>query len=140
MSIKSLLQIILFLLIILIIGGVYFLYFYTSSSENQMSLNKSLDNTTIKSTDSNISLDQDLIPNLSNLLNLYKKNKDIIFMNLAFFIVNYYFKDISSKSNLNIDNINDIKNFIFKSLNNFLIYNINHNTVINAVHNKLNHE
>ena len=90
--------------------------------------------------ENNISLDQDLIPNLSNLLNLYKKNKDIIFMNLAFFIVNYYFKDISSKSNLNIDNINDIKNFIFKSLNNFLIYNINHNTVINAVNNKLNHE
>lgn len=89
--------------------------------------------------DNNISIDQDLIPNLSNLLNLYKKNKDIIFMNLAFFIVDYYFKDISSKSNLNIENIYDIKNFIFKNLNNFLIYNINQNTIINVVNNKLNY-
>ena len=90
--------------------------------------------------ENNISIDQDLISSLSNLLNLYKKNKDIIFMNLAFFVVNYYFKNISSKSNLNIDNVNNIKNFIFKSLNNFLIYNINQNTVINALNNKLNHE
>lgn len=88
----------------------------------------------------NISIDQDLIPNLSNLLNLYKKNKDIIFMNLAFFIVNYYFRDIHSKPNINIDNIYDIKNFIFKNLNNFLFYNINQNTIINAVNNKLNYE
>ncbi len=90
--------------------------------------------------ENNISIDQDLISSLSNLLNLYKKNKDIIFMNLAFFVVNYYFKNISSKSNLNIDNVNNIKNFIFKSLNNFLIYNINQNTVINALNNKLNYE
>ena len=34
MSIKSLLQIILFLLILIIIGGIYYLYFYSSSSNN----------------------------------------------------------------------------------------------------------
>ena len=32
MSVKSLLQFILFFLIILIIGGIYYLYFYTTSS------------------------------------------------------------------------------------------------------------
>ena len=34
MSIKTLLQIILFLLILIIIGGIYYLYFYSSSSNN----------------------------------------------------------------------------------------------------------
>ena len=61
MSIRSLLQIILFLLIILIIGGIYFLYFYSSSTDNEISLNKSLDGRTVKSMDTNISLDQELL-------------------------------------------------------------------------------
>ena len=61
MSIRSLLQIILFLLIILIIGGIYFLYFYSSSTDNEISLNKSLDDRTTKSMDMNISLDQELL-------------------------------------------------------------------------------
>ena len=34
MSVKSLLQLILFLLIILVIGGIYFLYFYESPKLN----------------------------------------------------------------------------------------------------------
>ena len=36
MSIKTLLQIILFLLIILIIGGIYFLYFYKGPISNKL--------------------------------------------------------------------------------------------------------
>ena len=71
---------------------------------------------------------------------MYKKNKDIIFINIAFFIVNYYFRNISTKTSLNADKIYDLKNFIFKNLNDFLIYNINQNTIITAVHNKLNHD
>ncbi len=61
MSIRSLLQIILFLLIILIVGGIYFLYFYSSSTDNEISLNKSLNDRTTKSIDMNISLDQELL-------------------------------------------------------------------------------
>ena len=46
MSIKSLLQIILFLLIILIIGGLYFTYFYTKPLDKELKslLNGELDN------------------------------------------------------------------------------------------------
>ena len=46
MSVNSLLQIILFLLVFIIGGYTFILH---KPSENQMSLNKSLDNTTIKS-------------------------------------------------------------------------------------------
>ncbi len=116
MSIKSLLQIILFLLIILIIGGVYFLYFYTSSSENQMSLNKSLDNTTIKSTDSNISLDQELLEdNKLNQEDNVKNNN----------LLNGNFKYVEEQNKLNLDaeldknnlnNISETKKNITKNL------------------------
>lgn len=40
MSIKSLLQIILFLLILLILGGIYYLYFYSENLNNQINLNE----------------------------------------------------------------------------------------------------
>ena len=40
MSIKSLLQIILFLLIILILGGIYYLYFYSETLNDQINLNE----------------------------------------------------------------------------------------------------
>ena len=49
MSIKSLLQIILFLIIILIISGIYIIYFDTGSLKNQLIIGKTLDKITKKS-------------------------------------------------------------------------------------------
>ena len=43
MSVKSLLQIILFLLIILIIGGIYYIYFFSISSNNKINLNTDIE-------------------------------------------------------------------------------------------------
>tara|TARA_B100001093_G_scaffold123973_1_gene116572 strand:- start:1562 stop:2497 length:936 start_codon:yes stop_codon:yes gene_type:complete len=88
----------------------------------------------------NISLDSDLIENFSLLLNLYKKNKDILFINIAYFIVDFYFKDLKVKKIYKQDKIYEMKYFICNNLNNFLLYNINQNSLINAVSNKLNHE
>ena len=88
----------------------------------------------------NIFPQNDYIQNISLLLNLYKKNKDILFMNLAFFITDYYFRDTRIKKILNNDKIYEIKNFIFDNLNKFLLYNINQNALINSLNNKLNNE
>ena len=44
MSIKSLLQIILFLLILLILGGIYYLYFYSETLNDQMNLSEKENN------------------------------------------------------------------------------------------------
>ena len=82
----------------------------------------------------------DLIQNLSTLLNLYKKNKDIIFINVASFIVDHYFNNLKNKKKMNINKIFEIKNFIFKNLNDFLFYNINQSTLINAVNDKLKYD
>ena len=83
----------------------------------------------------NIVPQNDFIQNISLLLNLYKKNKDILFMNLAFFITDYYFRDTRIKKILNNDKIYEIKNFIFDNLNKFLLYNINQNALINSLNN-----
>tara|TARA_Y200000002_G_C22647695_1_gene649881 strand:- start:467 stop:1402 length:936 start_codon:yes stop_codon:yes gene_type:complete len=88
----------------------------------------------------NLELTNDLMNNLSILLKLYKSEKDTLFINIAFFIVEYYFKDVRNKNILNNDRIFEIKKFIFEHLNNFLIYNINQNSLINAINNKLNNE
>ena len=78
--------------------------------------------------------------NLPILLNLYKKNKDILFINFAFFVVDYYFNYLSKKKALRNDKIYEIKNFIFDNLNKFILYNINQSSLLNAMNEKLNYE
>ena len=87
----------------------------------------------------NISPLNDLVDNLSKLLDLYKKNKNILFINLALFIVDHYFIFLKNKNLLNKDKIFDIKNYIFENLNSLIMYNINQNSFINAVNEKLKH-
>ena len=78
--------------------------------------------------------------NLSFLLDLYKKKKDILIINLLFYIVDQYLKNIKSKNLLKDDKIFEIKNYILDNLNNFILYNINQNSLINAIDEKLSHE
>ena len=88
----------------------------------------------------NILPSNDFVDNLSLLLNLYKKNKDIIFVNLIFFLADYYLKHLKNQNLFKNDKIFEIKNFIFENLNSFVMYNINQNSLINAISEKLNYE
>ena len=88
----------------------------------------------------NISPMTDFKVNLSLLLNLYKKNKDILFINLILFMADHYLRYLKDQKLFNNDKIFEIKNFIFKNLNNFTLYNMNQNSIINAVNEKLNYE
>jgi len=88
----------------------------------------------------NISPSTNFVENLSILLDLYKKKKDILFINLAFFIFEHYFNRLTEKSSFNKNKIYEIKNEIFDILNNFKLYNINHTALLNAVSSKLNYE
>ena len=90
--------------------------------------------------DLNISPINNFVENLSLLLNLYKKNKDNLFINLIFFITDYYFKSLKAKSILKSDKIFETKNFVFDNLNNYMLYNLNQNSLINAVNEKLKNE
>ena len=80
------------------------------------------------------------IENLSLLLNIYKKEKDILIINLLFYLADQYLKHIKDKNLIKNDKIFETKNYIVDNLNNFILYNINQNSLINAINNKLNHE
>jgi DNA polymerase-3 subunit delta' len=80
--------------------------------------------------ENNIYISNDLIENISLLLSLYKKEKDILFINLAFFISDYYFRHLKEKNILKNHKIYEIKDYIFNNLNNFKLYNINQNVFI----------
>ena len=88
----------------------------------------------------NISPNSNFVENLSLILNLYKKNKDVLFINLIFFITDYYFKSLKEKSIFKNDKIFETKNFVFDNLNNYMLYNLNQNSLINAVNEKLKNE
>tara|TARA_B100001057_G_scaffold482693_1_gene558470 strand:- start:603 stop:1538 length:936 start_codon:yes stop_codon:yes gene_type:complete len=82
----------------------------------------------------------DFVKNLSLLLNIYKKEKNILFINLIFYLADQYFRHIKDKDLLKSDQIFEIKDYIMSNLNSFMLYNINQNSLINAVNEKLNHE
>ena len=90
--------------------------------------------------ENDISLNTDFIENLSLLLNLYKKHKDILFVNLIFFIADYFFNDLCKKNKIKKDKVFEIKNYVFDNLNNFLLFNINQTSLLNTLRNKLKYE
>ena len=61
MSIKSLLQLILFLLIVLIIGGIYYLYFYSGPIDNKNVINKNIEKLSNKKLVEQNNFDQEIL-------------------------------------------------------------------------------
>lgn len=87
-----------------------------------------------------INLDDDFLSNLATLLNLYKKNKDTIFIDMILFLTDNNFKSLKNNNFLNNEKIIEDKNFIFENINKFLLYNLNHNALLNSINNKINNE
>ena len=87
-----------------------------------------------------ISPDDDFIKNLVLLLNLYKKNKDIIFIDTILFLSNSYFISLRNSSSLSNNKIIEYKSFVFENINNFFLYNLNQNTLLNNIRRKINNE
>ncbi len=87
-----------------------------------------------------ISLNTDFIENLTTLLNLYKKHKDILLINLIYFITDYFFNDLYKKNKIKKDKFFEKKNYVFDNLNKFLLYNINQTSLLNTLNNKLKYE
>ncbi len=75
--------------------------------------------------------------NLSKLLNLHKKNKDILFIDIIFYLSDIYFKNLKDQNILKNDRIFELKSFVLSNLNKYLTLNLNQNSLINAINNKL---
>ena len=84
-----------------------------------------------------ISLKSDFLDNLTLLLNLYKKNRNAIFINLVFYLADFFFKEMKDK-NLNIDKFYENKAYVLDNLNKFFTFNLSQNSLINAIKSKLN--
>ena len=86
-----------------------------------------------------ISLKNDFLDNLSLLLSLYKKTKNTLFIDIAFYLTDFYFKDLKNENRFKSDNIYEIKTFVLKNLNKYLTFNLSQNSLLNAISNKLKH-
>ena len=87
----------------------------------------------------NISLTDNFTDNLSKLLNLHKKNKDILFIDIIFYLSDFYFRNLKDQDILKNDKVYELKSFVLDNLNKYLTFNLNQNSLINAINNKLNY-
>ena len=87
-----------------------------------------------------IDISDNLLVNIKKLLDLYKKNKSMIFIHMTFFLINYYFYNLSEKKNKNITKIVEDKDFVLKNLKKFTTYNLNQKNLINIINNRLLYE
>jgi DNA polymerase-3 subunit delta' len=85
-----------------------------------------------------ILLNEDFQKNLEYMLKLYKKEKNIIFIDMILFLTNNYFNYLNKKSIYSKEKIIDYKNFVFENINKFFLYNLNQNALLSSIKNKMN--
>ena len=85
-----------------------------------------------------ILLNEDFQKNLEYMLKLYKKEKNIIFIDVILFLTNNYFNNLNKKSIYSKEEIIDYKNFVFENINKFFLYNLNQNSLLSSIKNKMN--
>jgi len=87
-----------------------------------------------------IEINESFLKNLQVLISLYKKNKDINFINMILFLTDYYFKNTKEKKINDIDKLIENKSFVLSNIDKFVTYNLNQNSLINSIYNKLSNE
>ena len=87
-----------------------------------------------------ILVNDDFQKNLEYILQLYKKEKNIIFIDMILFLTNNYFNNLNKKSIYSKEKIINYKNFVFENINKFFLYNLNQNGLLNSINYKINNE
>lgn len=87
-----------------------------------------------------ISPDGDFLSNLKILLNLYKKHKEPVFINIILFLTDNYFNKLINNNSFTNNKIIEYKNFVFENINKFFLYNLNPNSLLNVIDNKINND
>lgn len=86
--------------------------------------------------ENNINLNNDYFLNILKLFNLYKKNKDMIIINLLLSLTDEYFYNLSKMKKQNIEIINNARLKTIGIINNFVKYNLNINSTFNDIQTK----
>ncbi len=84
-----------------------------------------------------ISHDKDFLINLGILLNLYKKGKETIYIDIILFLTDNYFNYLKNKNTFSSEKIIECKKFVFENINKFFLYNLNQNSLVNSINNKI---
>ena len=87
-----------------------------------------------------ISLSENFIVNLNILLNLHKKNKIVMYIDMILFLTDTYFINLKNTNSFKNEKIIEYKRFFFDNINNYFLYNLNQNALLNALNNKINNE
>ncbi len=85
----------------------------------------------------NIKIDEDFFINLKNLLNIYKKEKDVFYQDLILFFSEYYFKK-NRKKLIERNKVISERSVLIKKINEFFLYNLSQNTLISSLKKNMN--
>ena len=84
-----------------------------------------------------LSIKNNFTDNLLKLMNLHKKNKDILFIDILFYLSDFYFKSLKDQDIIKDDKIYELRSFVLDNLNKYFTFNLNQNSLIKAIDNKI---
>ena len=77
-----------------------------------------------------LDINEKFLTNLSNILKIYKKEKDIFYKEMLLFFVEYNFQKLKSQGMLNNKKLIEKRLMILQNINDFFLYNLNQNTLL----------
>ena len=83
--------------------------------------------------ENNINLKENFSKNFNFLLNLSKKNKENIYKELLFFVIDYYLKQQILNNSFNQNEILNKRNHILKNMNELFLLNLNSTILIHSI-------
>ena len=80
-----------------------------------------------------IDIEGSFLTNFKNLMNLYKKDKEIIYKEILIFFTEYYLQNIFQKGLCSKERFIKSRSLAVKNINEFFLYNLNQNTLISSI-------
>ena len=77
-----------------------------------------------------LDINEKFLTNFSNILKIYKKEKDIFYKEMLLFFVEYNFQKLKSQGMLNNKKLIEKRLMILQNINDFFLYNLNQNTLL----------
>ncbi len=87
-----------------------------------------------------IDLNERYLKNLNTILNIYKKDKDLIYKDLIIYFSEYYLQKIKSEKKYRADIFLEKRSFLIKKINDFFLYNLSQNTLLNILESRFTNE
>ena len=78
----------------------------------------------------NLDINEKFLTNFTNILRIYKKEKNIFYKEMLLFFVEYNFQKLKSHGMLNNKKLIEKRLMILQNINDFFLYNLNQNTLL----------